>query len=180
MNTKGKGFNLVEILEQSKKAIYNAFGAANLLAGENGGGSYNLIEGQNSNHAFTVKRAVTLIEEVWNKDIFPQLFRLNEWKLSPKDIPKFKAGAVQEVSIEEFSKGVQRCQNFLPIIPDVLNQVYKGLGIDYELDENLTTEQIREMLPTFENHTGKSDGTSGTGTTQSGGASSAVNSENKA
>ena len=176
----GKGFNLVEILEQSKKAIYNAFGAANLLAGENGGGSYNLIEGQNSNHAFTVKRAVTLIEEVWNKDIFPQLFRLNEWKLSPKDMPKFKAGSVQEVSIEEFSKGIQRCQNFLPIVPDVLNQIYKGLGIEYELDDKMTTEEIKKLLPTYENNTGKSDGSSGTGDTQAGGANSATNSENKA
>lgn len=163
-----KGFDLVEILEQSKKAIYNAFGAANLLAGESGGGSYNLIEGQNSNHAFTVKRAVTLIEEVWNKDIFPQLFRLNEWKLSPKDMPKFRAGSVSPVSLDELGKFFNRTMRALPAVPAVVNHLLDLQGIDYQVEEKATFEEVRSMMFAFESpsKTGTGEGSSGEGSSK--------------
>ncbi|CAM0101311.1 hypothetical protein VPH166E361_0002 [Vibrio phage 166E36-1] len=165
----GKAFDLVAILEQSKKAIYNAFGAQNLLTGESGGGSYNLIEGQNSNHAFTVKRNVTIIEEVWNKVIIPRLFKFNEWELPAGDIPKLKAGGF-EISLDEFSKGIQRMgtAGFLPIVPEVINQCLQNLGIPYEVPEDATTEELMKILPQMTSSSGKGDGTSGTGSSQSG------------
>lgn len=161
-------FNLVEILEQSKKAIYNAFGAQNLLTGESGGGSYNLIEGQNSNHAFTVKRNVTIIEEVWNKDIWPQVFRLNEWKLSPDDIPKFKAGQVDPVSMDELGKFMQRTvtSGIFPIVPSSVNWFLKQAGIPYQFPEEATLEDMLKVMPTMSSAAGKGAGTSGTGNSQ--------------
>lgn len=163
-----KGFNLVEILEQSKKAIYNAFGAQNLLTGENGGGSYNLIEGQNSNHAFTVKRNVTIIEEVWNKDIIPQLFRFNEWSLSPKDIPKFKAGDVEPVSLDELGKFMQRTvtSGIFPITASTVNWFLKQARIPYAFPEEATTEEMLAVMPVMSSRSGDGDGTSGTGDSQ--------------
>ena len=175
----GKGFDLVAILEQSKKAIYNGFGAANLLAGENGGGSYNLIEGQNSNHAFTVKRNVTLIEEVWNKDIWPQLFRLNEWNLSPDDMPKFKAGPVSPVSMDEAGKFIQRVgtSGYLPVVPEVINHFLSTAGIPYQVPEDMSTEELRKILSDNTSNAGEGNGTSGTGNSQTNGDG---NKENKA
>ncbi|AUR86328.1 portal protein [Vibrio phage 1.084.O._10N.261.49.F5] len=165
----GKAFDLVAILEQSKKAIYNAFGAQNLLTGENGGGSYNLIEGQNSNHAFTVKRNVSIIEEVWNKDIIPQLFRFNEWELSPEDMPKLKAGGF-EVSLDEFSKAVQRVgtAGYLPVVPEVINHIMSTMDIPYRVDDDMSTEELRKLLSENTSNAGEGNGTSGTGNTQSG------------
>ena len=164
----GKGFNLVEILEQSKKAIYNAFGAQNLLTGESGGGSYNLIEGQNSNHAFTVKRNVTIIEEVWNKDIWPQLFRLNEWKLAPKDIPKFRAGQVDPVSMDELGKFMQRTvtSGIFPITVPSVNWFLKQAGVPYQFDEDATLEEMMKVMPVMNSAAGKGEGSSGVGNSQ--------------
>ena len=164
----GKGFDLVSILEQSKKAIYNAFGAQNLLTGESGGGSYNLIEGQNSNHAFTVKRNVTIIEEVWNKDIWPQLFRLNEWNLEPQDIPKFKAGQVDPVSMDELGKFMQRTvtSGIFPITPASVNWFLSQSGIPYQFQEDATLEEMMKVMPAMSSAASKGDGTSGTGDSQ--------------
>lgn len=176
-----KGFDLVAILEQSKKAIYNAFGAQNLLTGENGGGSYNLIEGQNSNHAFTVKRNVTIIEEVWNKDIIPQLFRFNEWKLPPEDVPKFKAGDVEPVSLDELGKFMQRTvtSGIYPIVPATVNWFLEQARIPYRFKDDATLEEMLAVMPAMTSRSGDGDGTSGTGDSQnaSGGDN---NTENKA
>lgn len=175
----GKSFNLVEILEQSKKAIYNAFGAANLLAGETSGGSYNQLEGQNSLHAYTVERNVNLIEEVWNKDIWPQLFRLNEWDLSPEDMPKFKAGEITQVSLAEAGQFFNRVMRALPAVPEVVNHLLDLQGIDYQVDPNATPTEIREMLFAFEEESkvGTGEGSSGSGSDQQ--KNSDSNTENK-
>ena len=175
-----KNFNITEIIEQKKRAIYNVLASQNLITGENGGGSYNLLEGQSSLQAIFVARDSMIIEEMWNKKVFPLLLDINGWNYKQSDLPKWKSGDVQPLSTEEFSKGVQRTQNFIPYIPKVLNQVYKGIGIDFEWDDKLTPDEIRAFLPTYENNTGQSDGTSGTGNTQAGGSASAVNSENAA
>lgn len=162
-------FDLVAILEQSKKAIYNAFGAQNLLTGENGGGSYNLIEGQNSNHAFTVKRNVTIIEEVWNKNIIPQIFRLNSWKLSAKDMPKLRAGDIEPVSFDELGKFMQRTvtSGIFPITPDTVNWFLKQARIPYQFPENATVDEMMKYMPAMTSNAGEGNGTSGTGNSQS-------------
>lgn len=169
MEGGGKAFDLVAILEQSKKAIYNAFGAQNLLTGESGGGSYNLIEGQNSNHAFTVKRNVTIIEEVWNKVIIPRLFRFNDWNLSYTDIPKLRAGGF-ETSLDELGKFIQRVgtSGYLPVVPEVINHLLKSSGIPYTVPDNMTTDELRAILSENTSAAGKGDGTSGVGNSQSG------------
>ncbi len=176
----GKGFNITEIIEQKKRAIYNALASQNLITGEQSGGSFNLLEGQSSAQAMFVARDCMIIEEMWNKKVFPQLLELNGWEYEQKDLPKLRAGSIQPLSVEEFSKGVQRCQSFLPIVPEVMNQVLSGLGIKYEVDQDMTTDEIRKILPDYENNTGLSGGSSGTGGSQSGGASSSTNSENAA
>lgn len=165
----GKAFDLVAILEQSKKAIYNAFGAQALLSGENGGGSYNLIEGQNNIHAYTVKRNVSIIEEVWNKTIIPRLFKFNQWEISPEDMPKLVADGF-EVSLDEFSKSIQRIgtAGYLPKEPEVINHILKTLRIPYEVDEDMSPEELARLLPESTSKSGKGDGTSGTGNTQAG------------
>ena len=165
----GKAFNLVEILDQSKKAIYNAFGAQALLSGENGGGSYNLIEGQNSIHAFTVKRNVTIIEEVWNKVIIPRLFRFNQWNISSKDMPKIEADGF-EVSTEELGKFVQRVgtSGYLPMVPEVINHILKTAKIPYRVPDDMPTEELKGILSEKTSNAGEGDGTSGTGNSQAG------------
>lgn len=176
----GKGFNITEIIEQKKRAIYNALASQNLITGEQSGGSFNLLEGQSSAQAMFVARDCMIIEEMWNKKVFPQLLELNGWEYEQKDLPKLRAGSIQPLSVEEFSKGVMRCKGLMPVVPSVINQVLSGIGIDYEVDKNMSTEDLRELLPDYEDNTGLSSGQSGTGDSQSGGAGSDNNGENAA
>ena len=176
----GKNFDIVAIVESKRKAIFATLAATHLISGESGGGSYNLREGQATTAALHVGVDCEIIDEMWNKHVFPLLLDLNGWKYKKEDLPIWESGQVQPLSVAEFSKGLQRFQNFIPLTPQFLNEAYKGLGLDARIAEDLTTDEIRKMLPTYENNTGKSDGTSGTGGTQTEGISSSLNSENAA
>ncbi len=174
----GKNFDLTAMIEQRKKAIYNCFGAANLITGESGG-SYNLIEGQNSIHAFYVERDISVILEGFNKDIIPQLFRLNGWKLTPEQMPKLCAGEIQPVTLSEFGQYVNRVGRFIPAKPDIGNAILERMGIDYRIPDNVTPDEYREMLFTYEEpqKNAQGEGSSGTGDSQDG-AQSDQNTEN--
>lgn len=172
-------------MEQSKKAIYNAFGAANLLAGDSGGGSYNLIEGQNSIHTHFIQRDIAIIEETWNKNIWAQTFRLNNFNLKWDEIPKFMAGEIEPVSLEELGKLWQRlgAAGMAPIKdPKFLNEVYSRIRFDYRFDENLSPEEVSELTSDVSSRSGdgmKEGMPNGTGKSSSGGDDSVSNNENK-
>lgn len=176
----GKAFDTTSLMEQSKKAIYNAFGAANLLAGDSSGGSYNLIEGQNGIHSHFIKRDIAIIEEAWNRDIWKQTFRLNGFKIDWKDIPKFVAGPIEPVSLDEMGKFFNRTMRALPAVPEVVNHLLEQQGIDYRVDPAATPEDIRELLFEFSDPSkvGTGEGSSGQGSNQQ--DNSDTNSENAA
>jgi len=141
----GKNFDVVALVSERRKAIYNAFGAGNLIAGDEGGGSYNLIEGKSSIHTHFLNRDISVIEEIWNTDIIRQLFRLNEWELSLEDMPKLVAGEIEPVSLDEVSKALQRVGSvgMTPIKdPVFLNEVYEKLGFNYRFNEDMTPDEV--------------------------------------
>ena len=182
----GKNFDLVELVEQRRRSIFGVFGAANLLAGEGGGGSYNLIEGQNSIHLHYLSRDISVIEEVWNNNIISQLFRLNEWNLSEEEMPTLVAGEIEPISLDETSKALQRtgAVGLLPKNdPLFLNEIYAMMGIDYRFDEDLTPEELEKLTgdATSKSGQGMSEGLSnGTGSSTGGGDTSSGNNENTA
>lgn len=178
-----KMFNLVEIIEQKKKAIYTVLGASHLITGENGASSYNLHEGKASQAAHLSERDSIIIDEMWNKKVIPLILRLNGFTdIPPEDIPVFEHGEVQPVSLDEKGKYINRVARMLPAVPEVVNSLLADLDIDYRVPEGTSQEEIREMLFTFEepSKVGTGDGTSGTGNSQQGGGASDTNSENAA
>lgn len=155
----GKGFNITELVEQRKKAIYNVLGSSNLLSGEDGGGSYNLLEGKSNIQTFYVEADNANIEEMWNKQVFPTILRINEMFPEEKDIPIWVSGPIQPLSIDEVSKSLQRtaATGLLPKNdPVFLNEAYEKLGYSYRFDENMTPEEIARL-------TGDNDSRSGDG-----------------
>lgn len=146
----GRAFDLEALVEQRKKAIYNVFGAANLIAADSSGG-YNQLEGQTNLHTHFIERDIAVIEEAWNKNIIPQLFRLNEWELSEEDMPKLRAGELTPVTIEEFSKGIQRvgAVGLIPRTPQVINEILSGLGMKYRVDETMSLEELDNVLTDY-------------------------------
>jgi len=178
----GKQFDVEALVEQRKRAIFNCFSCQNMLSGENGGGSYNLLEGQTSLQAHAVELDNMIVDEMWNKQIIPKLLRLNNWKLAEKDIPVWQSGDVQEISLDEYGKAVNRMARLLPATPAVVNSILKKLDIPFVMPENTPAEDIRNMLFEFKepSKVGTGNASSGTGSTQEGGSASDTNSENAA
>jgi len=180
---RNKSFELVDILEQKKKTIYTALGAAHLITGENGGGSYNLLEGKANIQAHYSKRDNLLIDEMWNERIIPLILEMNDLtneKIS--DIPVYKHGNVQPLSADEKGKFFMRTQRAMPIVPDVVNGLLETMDIDYRVPENTSTEELLQMcaLSGIEVNNGESEGTSGTGNSQAEVTNSDTNGENAA
>ncbi len=176
----GKSFDLVALVEQRKKAIYNVFSAASLISQESSGG-YNQMDGQLTIHSYAIEKDISVISEAWNNNIIPQIFRLNEWKLSKEDMPVLVAGAISEVSADEFGKLMQRLAavGLIPKTHQVVNEVLEKAGFMYRVPEDTSQEDLERMLMGMEmqskagegmqtgmsNGTGKSSGKSGDSST---------------
>ena len=143
----GKSFDLVALVEQRKKAIYNVFSAASLIAQESSGG-YNQMDGQLTIHSYAVEKDISVIAEAWNNNIIPQIFRLNEWKLSKEDMPVLVAGAISDISADEFGKLMQRLSavGLIPKTVPLVNEVLEKAGFMYQLPEDTSIVDLERML----------------------------------
>lgn len=162
----GKQFNIEDIIEQKKRAIYNVLSAQHLITGENGGGSMNLHEGQAGMAALISDRDNMIVDEMWNKQVFPLLLRINGYTdLAHDEIPVWSHGNVQPLSHEEKGKYLQRVMRIIPAVPDVVNNIMEDLDLDYRVPDEYTPDQVREMVFDFkeESKVGTSEGTSGQG-----------------
>lgn len=162
----GKSFDLEKLIDQRNRAIHKALGSLNINSAEQGSASYNSLEGQTNIQFHYVKSDCRNIDEMWNKQIFPFLLKMNQIDVDPVDIPVWEHGEVQDVSLEEMSKLYQRGKLFLPLVPEVVNRFLEFTGANYRVDDNLTTEELRKIMVSSEDDSGESDGTSGNGDNQ--------------
>lgn len=166
----GKQYSTQELVNSRKKAILDRFGAGFINLGNDGQGSYNLSESKQSIHGHFVQRDIDIIVEAFNKNLIPQLLALNDIRLSDEDMPKLKPGLIQEVDMEGFSKFIQRvgAVGYLPKTPTVINKILEVAGIDEEMDENMSTEDLMKILgeDTSRSGDGMAAGTTGNGTSK--------------
>ncbi|WNO47290.1 hypothetical protein [Vibrio phage vB_VibM_10AMN] len=164
----GKMYSTSDILKDKQKAIFDRFGAGAMILGE-GGGSYALIEGKNTIHSHYIERDINIILEVFNNDLIPQLLALNGIHLPDELMPELVAGEIEPVSLDEMSKAAQRLGSvgLLPVsAPTFLNELYEKHGFKYRLDEELSPEELSNMMSDYTSRSGEGKGTSGTGDTQ--------------
>jgi hypothetical protein len=166
----GKQFDLQESINKRKESIYQSFGALNLISNESKGG-YNQLEGQNSIHMYFVKRVIHIIEEAINKDLIPQMLDLCGVTLSQRDMPKFKAGEIEPVSLEEVSKMIQRVKSVSGLVLSKENIIFyhKALGFPTDHMEDMTEKELQELMEIGDkgdSRAGEGGGTSGTGNSQ--------------
>ena len=179
----GRQFSPSAMIAQRRKAIFDVWGAGHTLTGE-GSVSYNSAEVQSTIHMYHIKRDINALEEVINKDLIPQLLNdMNDFGLSYKDVPKIKAGEIDNISIDEVSKMIQRVKsvNGLVLTKDNIIKYHEWLGFDTEEMEAMSEEELLELMECSEkgdSRAGESQGTSGTGSSQdvSGGDSNMENS----
>ena len=177
----GKSFDLEALVEQRRKFIYSVFGASNLISNDSSGG-YNQLEGQTNLQYHFIERDNSVIEEtLWNRDLIPQLFRLNEWKLSFEELPKIRAGDISPTSLDELGKWAQRLASggLFPKAPEALNELYKKSGMKYQVPKDTPQDELNAILGAMTTKAGegmKEGLPSGTGSAS--GNNSAVNSNN--
>lgn len=174
-----KNFNITEIIEQKKRAIYNVLASQHLITGENGGGSYNLAEGTSNMTSLFSGRDNMIVDEMWNKQVFPQLLRLNGIEYTQEDLPVWEHGEIQKISDDERGKFISRVQHLLPAVPDVTNSLLETLGVDYRVAEDASPDDIRALMFAFTDPSkvgAPNGGSSGTGTSAQ--DNSDTNSEN--
>ena len=174
----GKGFDIIGLVEQRRRAILTALGAPNLINSEKGGGSFNLAEGQAAIQAHYAKRDTAIVSEMWNKQIFPMILKLNEIKVKSSDIPVWVGGEVQPLSHEVYTSGLQKlgAASLLPSKSrDFVNEVLESAGIRYRIDpsDENWLEQMSDY--TSESGSGMTEGlNNGMGTSTSKGADRSV------
>lgn len=165
----GRNFTLDELIDQRNRAIHKSLGALNINSAEQGSASYNSLEGQTNIQYHYAKNDCRIMDDMLNKQVFPLLLRLNGWKVASKDIPVWEHGEMQNVSLEEFGKYIQRVKIYLPIVPEVVNRVLEVAKINYHIDENMSSEDLKAIMPEgldTRDRSGEGGGTSGFGDNQ--------------
>lgn len=182
MNITGKQFDLQEAIKSRKQAILDAFGAGFIAMGNDGGGSYAMMDGKTSVHEAFVERDIAFIVDVFQRQLFPQLLAVNGIELTEDKMPKLKVGNISEYSWDELSKMVQRSAsvNFLPKTVAITNEILDKFGIENLLPEEMTDEELQAQGTENRSRSGDGMTTAGEGTSTSvGGSDSSVsNNEN--
>lgn len=180
----GKTVSTAEFINERKKAILDVFGAGFINIGNDNTGSYSLADAKTSLHAFFMEKHMMFLQSVIQNDLVKQMMEINRIYLEEDDIPQFTLNALDEIDAEVYSSMIQRVASvgFLPRHKEFILEVLNKCGVDTGMLESLSEEELLERLinPNDNSRGGESQGTSGTGTTQSGGANSKTNTSNKA
>tara|TARA_R100000541_G_C1897352_1_gene83973 strand:+ start:29177 stop:30718 length:1542 start_codon:yes stop_codon:yes gene_type:complete len=179
----GRQFNPMEMIQKRRKAIFDIWGAGHTLTGE-GSVSYNSAEVKNAIHMHYIKSDIKVIEDVLNKDLIPELINvMNDFNLSPEDMPRIVAGDIDKISYDEAGKLIQRGKSVkgIALTKENIIRMHEMMGFDTEHMEDLSQEELLEYLEMGDKGDSKSGeglGSSGTGNSQQGGSNSATNTEN--
>lgn len=178
----GKNYNTKDVIAMKEKSILNTFGAGFLTLGDTATGSYSLADTKQSLHAFYMERKLLFLADVIERQIFKRLLELNNFKLSEDEFPRFEYGELDDADADVASKVGQRLSSggLFPLQKDMLIQLWRQCGLDCAVIEDMSEQEILETLTAYTSRAGESQGTSGTGDTQSGGSNSSLNSENAA
>jgi hypothetical protein len=102
----GKAHDTDKIIKRKSNEIMMTFLADVLRLGQDGTGSFALASSKTNLLAVKVSKLLRQIEDVINNDLIPQTFKLNGW--DDVDLPKVVAGDIEEESLDELSKFIQR------------------------------------------------------------------------
>lgn len=184
MESKGTAkYDLEVIIKRLQSDILSALNVDILKLGAEGSGSFSLAESKTSVLALAVDYRLREIQEVLNNDLIPSLYRMNGWSL--ERLPKFVYEDVEQISLEEFSKAVQRIFAVGAIEADrpVMNRVREVFGVEpLPEDEPVDKDKLPANMGMDSNAgEGMAVGTTGNGTAKNANGqknSSTANKEN--
>ena len=180
-----KSFDVEKIIERLTREIQVGL-FADVLSMGGSGGSYSLSETKMTLIDMAVKSRLNEIKDQLNHQLVKTLFEQNGWDLEV--LPYWDFELPNAETLDNKSKAWQRIKavGLIPVVPEVINQVMKDMGVDYQVPDDITTENLMKLLdPMGEGMQSESGGglvsglpnSNGSGTGSSG-DSSISNSEN--
>lgn len=145
MESKGSAkYDTEAIIRRLQGDILSALSVDILKLGAEGSGSFSLAESKSSVLALAIDYRLKEIAEVLNSHLMRLIFEMNGWDTA--ELPKFVYSDIEEVSMEEFSKAVQRIFSTSAIEVDrhVMNRIREILGVPLKPEDE---EVDKEALP---------------------------------
>ena len=175
LESKGSAkYDTEAIIRRLQGDILSALSVDILKLGAEGSGSFSLAESKSSVLALAIDYRLKEIAEVLNSHLMRLLFEINGWDTS--ELPSFVYSDIEEVSLEELSKAVQRVFSTSAVEADrpVMNMIREkilgvpGLPDDAPVDK----EKLPATIAGNASSAGKGMGvgTTGDGTSKGGGS----------
>lgn len=179
----GKQFDISEIVKQKTTEIYNAFSMGHLILGQNGNtSSYNLSTTGQSVSA-TVLQGDLLNTALAIESIIPRILDADKksdgsprFEYDRRDLPRFRWKEINEINLDDLGKFLQRGKSVNGVTPEIVEEAFKRSPLG---DVDLSGLYKLDYTDKGQSRASESNGTSGTGNSQSGGANSSTNTENK-
>lgn len=168
MESKGSSKHDVEaIIRRLQGDILSALSVDILKLGADSTGSFSLAESKSSVLAIAIDYRLREIAEVLNADLMRALFEINGWGL--ESLPKFVYADIEEISLEEYSKAIQRVFSVsaVEVTRPLLNRVLDVLKVPRRPeDEPVDVDALPAVMTGQANSggAGMAIGTTGTGT----------------
>lgn len=170
MESKGSAkYDTESIIRRLQGDILSALSVDVLKLGSDGSGSFSLAESKTSVLALAIDYRLREIAEVLNNHLMRTLYEMNGWDAS--EMAKFVYSDIEEVSLEEFSKAVQRFASTgtLELDREVANRIRVLLGVAPKAaDEEVDTEALPTVITgkATAASKGMENGTTGDGTSR--------------
>lgn len=171
MESKGGAkYDTESVIRRLQGDILSALSVDILKLGAEGSGSFSLAESKSSVLALAIDYRLREIAEVLNSHLMRLIFEMNGWDTA--ELPQFIYSDIEEVSLEEFSKAIQRVFSTSAIEVDrhVMNRIRSVLGVPLKPEDE---EVDKEALPAkmtgqfSKSGDGMEVGTTGDGTAKS-------------
>lgn len=140
-----KSYDVNAIIARYTREIQVALFADVLSLGGGSGGSYSLAESKVSIIDLAVRSRLTVIKDQLVK-LVKTIFEQNGW---PTDImPYFDFDIPNAETLDNKGKFYQRVKavGLLPVVPQVINHILSDAGIDYQVPDDMSTEELMKIL----------------------------------
>ena len=113
------------------------------------GGSYSLSETKMTLIDMAVKSRLNEIKDQLNHQLVKTLFEQNGWDLEV--LPYWDFELPNAETLDNKGKFYQRTAavSLLPRVPQVINQVLRDVGIDYQVPDDMSQEDLMKLLDPF-------------------------------
>lgn len=153
-----------------------------LVLSQNSQGSFALAEAFSERVTMAIQAYLTEIADVLNTDLIPQTFALNKW--DDERLPQITFEDLDQISLEEFSKAIQRIKSVGLIAKTAknVNHIADVIGLPDKVEEDISDEDLAKVLGEETSNAGEGMSTpfEGTRTSEGGQNDNDNNTENTA